>query len=209
MREEAAPQNLDALSILSCVYIPEANIVLRSSDDAEFRVHKSLLSMSSPFFEATFTLPQPLAPDDELAHGLPVVQLPEDADLLSCLISLLYPIPTVTPGSYQKVFALLAACQKYEMVSIQQDIRDKVKLGKFPAPVEAEAFSAYAIASSLRLDPEKDHAARLPLDQPLTFVSLGEVLRQFKGSALCELVRYRIANSNAKQGSTRAGRGNR
>jgi hypothetical protein len=98
--------------------------------------------MSSPFFEATFTLPQP--PEDELVDGLPVVQLPEDADLLSSLISLLYPIPPVIPGSYQKVFALLAACQKYEMVSIQQDIRDKVRHGRFPAPIKTEAFSAYA-----------------------------------------------------------------
>ena len=161
--------------------------------------------MSSPFFEHTFTLPQPLTPDDELVDGLPVVQLPEDADLLSCLISLLYPIPPVIPSSYQKVFTLLAACQKYEMLSIQQEIRDKVKYGRFPAPVETEAFSAYAIASSLRLDPEKEHLARLTLDQPLTFESLGQELRQFTGSALCELVRYRVANSSSSQGS----RGNR
>jgi hypothetical protein len=159
--------------------------------------------MSSPFFEPTFTLPQPQAPDDELVDGLPVVQLPEDADLLTSLISLLYPIPPAIPGSYQKVFALLAACQKYEMVSIQQDIRDKVKHGRFPAPVETEAFSAYALASSLRLDPEKEHAARLTLDQPMTFESLGDLLQQFKGSALCELIRYRVANSSPSQVSRR------
>ena len=150
--------------------------------------------MSSPFFEATFALPQPTVPGEELVDGLPVVQLSEDAELLSCLLSLLYPIPTVIPGSYQKVFALLAACQKYEMVLIQEDIREKVKHGKFPAPVVSEAFSAYAIASNLRLDPEKEHAARLTLDQPMTFKSLGEELRQFNGSALCDLVRYRVAN---------------
>jgi hypothetical protein len=44
--------------------------------------------MSSPIFEDLLSLPQP--PDDELIDGLPVVQLSEDACVLSNLISLLY-----------------------------------------------------------------------------------------------------------------------
>ena len=153
--------------------------------------------MSSPFFDDLFSLPQP--PDDELVDGLPVVQLPEDADLLNTLVSLLYPIPPVIPGSYEKVFALLNACQKYDMVSIQSNIRDEVKLGRFPAPVKTEAFSAYAIASSMGLCPEKEQAASHTLGQPMTFESLGEGLRSFKGPALCELVRYRVANNKVRK----------
>ena len=149
--------------------------------------------MSSPFFDDLFSLPQP--PDDELVDGLPVVQLSEDADPLNTLVSLLYPIPDVIPGSYEKVFALLAACQKYEMVLLQSYIHDQVKLGRFPAPDKAEAFHAYAVASSMRLIPEMEHAASLTLGQPMTFESLGEGLRSFKGPALCELVRYRVANT--------------
>ena len=148
--------------------------------------------MSSPFFDDLFSLPQP--PDDELVDGLPVVQLPEDADLLNSLVSLLYPIPDVIPRSYERVFALLAACKKYDMVSIQSHIRDQVKLGRFPAPVSAQAFRAYAIASSMGLRPDMEHAASLTLVQPMTFESLGEGLRSFKGPAICELVRYRVAH---------------
>ena len=157
-----------------------------------FRVRKSLLALSSPFFEDLLSLSQP--PGDELVDGLPVIQLPEDAGLLNCLVSLLYPIRRVIPGSYEKVFALLNACQKYDMVSIQSNIRDEVKLERFPAPGKDEAFSAYAIASSMGLSSEMEHAARLTLGQPMTFQSLGEELRLFKGQALCELVRYRVAN---------------
>ena len=155
--------------------------------------------MSSPFFEALLSLPQPT--DDELIDGLPVVQLVEDASLLSNLVSLLYPTQhPVKPSSYEKVFALLATCQKYDMSSIQQDIRDEVDLGRFPTPDEAQAFIAYAIASSLGLIPEIEHAARLTLGQPMTFESLGEGLRSFKGKALCELIRYRAANSSSGRG---------
>ena len=145
--------------------------------------------MSSPFFKDLLSLPQPS--DGELVDGLPVVELPEDAGLLNGLISLLYPINPVIPDSYQKVFALLAVCQKYEMESVQSNIRSAIKLGKFPAPVKAECFIAYAIASGLGLVPEAEDAARLTLDQPMTFESLGEGLRLFKGRALCDLIRFR------------------
>ncbi|KAN0137916.1 hypothetical protein V8E53_004400 [Lactarius tabidus] len=173
--------------------IPDANFILRSSDQVDFRVHKSVLAMSSPFFKDLLSLPQPT--DDELVDGLPVVQVPEDADLLNSLVSLLYPIHRVKPGPYQKVFALLAACHKYDMVPIQSYIRDEIQRGTFPAPVKSEAFCAYAIASSMGLGPEMEHAARLTLSQVMTSESLGEELREFKGPALCELIHYRAVNN--------------
>ena len=173
--------------------MPEASITVRSSDQANFRVHKSVLAMSSPFFKDLLSLPQP--PDAEIVDGLPVVELPEHSGLLCCLISFLYPTTPVIPDSYQKVFALLAVCQKYEIESVQFLIRSAIKAGKFPAPVKAEGFSAYAIASGLGLVPEAEDAARLTLGQPMTFESLGEGLRSFKGRAVCDLIRYRGQNT--------------
>jgi len=103
------------------------------------------------------------------------------------------------PDSYQKVFALLAVCQKYEMEPVQSVIRAAIKVGTFPAPVEAEGFSAYAIASGMGLVPEAEDAARLTLGQPMTFEALGEGLRSFKGRALCDLIRYRSKNPQNPQ----------
>ncbi|KAI9454465.1 hypothetical protein BJY52DRAFT_1225079 [Lactarius psammicola] len=196
VKEEPTSENSDPPSVPLCLKIPDANIIIRSSDRADFRVHKSVLALSSPFFEDSFSLPQP--PDGEIVDGLPVVQLSEDAELLNSLVSLLYPIPPVIPGSYEKVFALLAACQKYDMTSIQSYIRDEIKRGRFPMPVGAEAFRAYAIASSMELIPEMEDAARLTLGHPMTFESLGEGLRSFKGRALCDLVRYRAVNDSCQ-----------
>ena len=169
--------------------MPDANIMVRSSDQVNLRVHKSVLAMSSPFFKDLLSLPQP--PNAEVVDGLPVIALPEDSGLLNSLISLFYPISPVIPDSYQKVFALLAVCQKYEMEAVQANIRSAIKLGKFPAPVQAEGFTAYAIASGMGLVPEAEDAARLTLDGSMTFESLGERLRLFKGRALCDLIRYR------------------
>ena len=189
MKEEPTSENSVPPPVLLCLDIPEASIIVRSSDQVNFRIHKSLLAMSSPFFKDLLSLPQP--PDGELVDGLPVVALSEDAGLLNSLVSLLYPTSPIIPGSYEMVFALLAACQKYDMESVQSDIRDEIKLERFPAPVGVEGFSAYAIASSMGLIPEMENAARLTLGYPMTFESLGEGLRSFKGRALCDLVRYR------------------
>ena len=191
MKEDQTSENPKPPSAPLCLDITDANIVVRSSDQANFRVHKSVLAVSSPFFKDLFSRPRP--PDHKLVlvDGLPVIQLPEDAGLLTSLISFHYPIPPVIPGSYTEVFALLSACQKYDMVSIQSYIRTEIKRGTFPSPVGTEAFRGYSIASSMGLTPEMENAARLTLDYPMTFESLGEGLRSFKGQELCDLVRYR------------------
>ena len=193
MKEEPASENSDPpsapLQTPLCSDTPDANITLRSSDHVNFRVHKSLLAMSSPFFKDL--LSHPRQPDDELVDGLPVVQFPEDSGLLNGLVSLLYPISPVIPSSYEKVFALLAACQKYDMESLQRYIRAEVNRGMFPAPAKIETFGAYAIASRMGLIPEMEDAAHLTLGCPMTFESLGEELWLFRGRTLCDLVRYR------------------
>jgi hypothetical protein len=159
--------------------------------------------MSSPFFKDLLSLRQP--PNDELVDGLPFVQLSEDAALLNSLVSLLYPIPPIIPGTYEQVFALLAACQKYDMVSIQSYIRAEIQRGTFPAPVKAQAFSAYAIASSMGLSLEMEHAACLTLDQPMTFESVGEGLRLFKGQAIYDLILYRVERKASARKRTTLG----
>ncbi|KAH8985580.1 hypothetical protein EDB92DRAFT_1356927 [Lactarius akahatsu] len=188
VKEEPTPEKSGIPFSPPCLDVPDANIIIRSSDKVNFRVHKSLLAMSSPFFSDLLSLPQP--PDGELVDGLPVIQLSEDADLLNSLVSLLYPISPYIPGSCEHAFALLAACQKYDMTSIQSYIRAEIK--RWPStPIGAEAFRRYAIASSLGLHPETESAARLTLGHPMTFETLGDGLRSFKGRALCDLIRYR------------------
>ena len=104
-RDEPQPQINSATSPLESSEVPDANLIIRSSDNIDFRVHKSLLAMVSPFFKDLLTLPQPS--DSEIVDGLPVVRLPESSELLSCLISIIYPVPTVMPNSYEKVLYLL------------------------------------------------------------------------------------------------------
>jgi hypothetical protein len=90
--------------------LPDADLIIRSSDLVDFRVHKSVLALTSPFFKDLLSLPQPS--DSESVDGLPVVQLSEGSELVNTLVSMLYPVPTVKPNSYRKVMYLFATCQQ-------------------------------------------------------------------------------------------------
>jgi hypothetical protein len=168
-----------------------ADIVLRSSDLIDFHVHRSVLAASSPFFRDMFSLPQPPSNhDSESPDGRPIVHLSEDAEVLNSLISMLYPVPPDIPDSKDSILALLAAAQKYDMVTIQSSIRAEVNRRGLLSPRRAEAFRMYAVACGKRLMPEMESIARLTLEYPLTFESLGEALRSFEGWALNDLADF-------------------
>ena len=178
---EVPPEPLD---------MPDANLILRSSDLVSFRIHKSVLAMTSPFFKDLLSLPQPS--DDETIDGLPVIQLSEDADLLHRFVSMLYPVDPVIPNSYDKVLHLLAACQKYDMISVQSSIRAEASRRGFPSQsCGTNIFNAYAIASRKGLIPEMESMAHLTFGHPMTFETIGEGLRLFEGCALRDLASFR------------------
>ncbi|KAH8985602.1 hypothetical protein EDB86DRAFT_2958116 [Lactarius hatsudake] len=177
------------LPLPECLDTGEADIIVRTSDLANFLVHKSVLASSSPVFRDMFALPNPS--NDGMIDGLPVVDISEDSELVRSLITIIYPVPSEIPASYDKILALLAAAQKYEMDAVQSTIRAEVTRGPSLTLDGAEVFRAYAIASSSGLGPEMEMTACLTLDQPMTFKHLGTELRSFEGRALRELVRFR------------------
>ncbi|KAI9441849.1 hypothetical protein H4582DRAFT_2074020 [Lactarius indigo] len=174
---------------LGCLDLSEADVVVRTSDLTRFLAHKSVLASSSWVFRDMFTLPWP--PNNEMVDGLPVVDISEDAGLVRSLITMLYPIPSELPASYDRILALLAAAQKYDMAAVQSSIRAEIARRPPPTLDGVLAFGAYAIASNSGLRPEMEMAARLTLDRPMTFEYLGDELRLFEGRALRELASFR------------------
>ena len=172
------------------LYMSEADIKIQSSDLVQFPVHKAILASSSQFFRTMFSLPQP---PTELVNDsdVPVIRVSEDAETIRALITVLYHIPSEIPLTYDRVLALLAASQKYDMPAVQFSIRTEVDYINKVARTGYEAFRAYAIASRNGLSPEMNTAARLTLDYPLTFESIGSELREFQGGALRDLIKFR------------------
>lgn len=165
------------------------DLILQSSDGGSFRVHRSVLTTASPFFDDLFSLTQP--DEDEMINGTHVIRLPEDKEVLRSLITMMYPIPSLLPDSYNKVLDVLTASQKYDMAAVQSSIRAEVSHKSYPPPTAATAFHTYAIASSQGLIPEMENSARITLDYPMTFESIGDRLGLFNGRALRDLARFR------------------
>ena len=71
----------------------KADIILRSSDNIDFRVFKLFLSLASPFFETLFDIPQPTEEngDQEIKDGLVVVPVAEGSKTLDALLRFCYP----------------------------------------------------------------------------------------------------------------------
>ncbi|KAH9070796.1 hypothetical protein EDB83DRAFT_364119 [Lactarius deliciosus] len=168
--------------------MPDADVILQSSDLVNFRVQRSILATSSAFFGDLFSLPQPS--DNDVIDGLPVVHLPEDAEVLSCLVTMLYPVPSELPDSDDKILALLAACQKYDMTTVQSSVRAEVSRRGLLLPTGTESFRLFAVAYRKRLIPEMKAIARLTLGYMMMFECLGEALRSFEGWVLFDLYRF-------------------
>jgi hypothetical protein len=167
--------------------IPDANIILQSSDHVNFPVHKSLLAMMSPVFKNLLSVSQ--SSESESIDGLPVVRLSENADVLNSLISILYPVRLVKPNSYEKLLNVLAACRKYGMnPSVYAKFSNSITFRSEIGP-----FGSYAIASSIGVISEIEFAGRRTLQYPMTLETLGDKLRLFTGSAaaLRNLTRFR------------------
>jgi len=109
-REDSQTQTDSKTSPSELFDVPDANLIIRSSDVVDFRVHKPVLAMTSSVFKDLFSLPQPS--DSESDDGLPVVKLSEDSELLHSLFSIIYPVPTVIPNSHEKVLYLLVTCRR-------------------------------------------------------------------------------------------------
>jgi len=183
----AFPQNPSPLP--DRLDMANGDIIIQSCDFINFRVHKLVLSLSSPFFGDMFSLPQPS--DQDVVDGLPVVRLSEDADVLNCLLTMLYPIPSMIPDSYNKTLMVLAASQKYDMDGVQSRIRAEIQSKKLSLTDGPATFHAYAIASIGGLSSERETLARLTLDFPMTFESLCDGLPFFEGWVLRDLIRFR------------------
>ncbi|KAJ7781937.1 hypothetical protein DFH07DRAFT_728951 [Mycena maculata] len=70
---------------------PSADIIIRSCEGVDFRIHKLLLTLASPFFKGMFELPQPMGPDgdetrrvksDGTREGIPIISLYDDQNAI-------------------------------------------------------------------------------------------------------------------------------
>ncbi|KAL4247884.1 hypothetical protein ABKN59_007469 [Abortiporus biennis] len=146
---------------------PNADVILRSSGPHQinFRVHKLILSLSSPFFETMFTLPN--TPQQTSVDRLPVIDMSESATVIDTLLRIIYPIPD--PPFSTLNADVFDAAHKFEMRAAFGCLRRYLT---DPIFLEKEPLKAYAIAVIYNLKEEAKLVSRYTLrlniiDEPL------------------------------------------
>lgn len=155
------------------------NIVLKSADAVEFRVHSMFLSQASTAFESMFLLPQAPAtssPSDELCS----VSLAESGDVLSVLLMCIYPVEKTTVESVIVLRGALKAARKYDMDSAFSILRKDMTR---PHLLHTDPLAVYSMACTLGLKMEAQEAAVETLKWSVNNLasrmdSIGEMLGQ-------------------------------
>ncbi|KAJ6549880.1 hypothetical protein B0H19DRAFT_1298234 [Mycena capillaripes] len=153
-----------------------ADVIPRSSDGAEFHVHRVILSLVSPVCETMFSLPQPNS-----SPAVPVIDLEENSATLDQALRFSYPAahPTFkTLDELQEIIHILVS--KYDMQSL------------VPRYLVSNRFGAYAIAFSHGWEDIGKVAAQECLKLPLRVLD-NEVpaeLKHLTSTAYYNLLRY-------------------
>ncbi|KAF8555639.1 hypothetical protein OG21DRAFT_1483687, partial [Imleria badia] len=109
----------------------KADIILRSSDNIDFRVFKLFLSLASPFFETLFDIPQPDEEngDQEIKDGLVVIPVTEDGKTLDALLRFCYPCTLADDPNIEVLkdaMDVLEAARKYSLDVIETKARKAI-----------------------------------------------------------------------------------
>lgn len=154
----------------------DADVILRSSDNVDFRVFKVLLSIASPVFKDMFKLPQAATGhnDDDTKDGLPIVQMAEGSKTLETIFTMCYPMTLVNPivaapEELEDVKLLLEAALKYDVAMVEERARTWLISPRF---LKRDPVMIYVIACQWNLENEARVAARYTvgyamLDKPL------------------------------------------
>jgi hypothetical protein len=171
----------------------KADVILRSTDNVDFRVFKSILSLASPIFDDMFALPQAPGGDNsnEMKDGLPVVQLTEDKKTLEMLLLMCYPMAAVDPRdpeTLSETHLLLDAAIKYNVERVEKKVRGWLFAPRF---LDTDPVRVFAIACHYQLEAETKLAAAATVFKPLLEWPYGEELNLITGWQMYQLLRYR------------------
>ncbi|KAJ7655589.1 hypothetical protein DFH06DRAFT_480162 [Mycena polygramma] len=117
---------------------PDADAILRSSDGADFYIHRHILALVSPIFRDMFTLPQP-----ETAPAIPSISLQENSAVLDRALRFFYPgVPQPTAMPLDELRDILEVLvSKYDMQCLVPAAKTQLE-----SYIESQPVAVYAVA---------------------------------------------------------------
>lgn len=123
-RSQAAKSSADEINdILAAAPFnkPTADITFRTCDGIVYLLHKSILSIASPFFEDMFSLTQPRNTD--LTANPEAITITEDSQTFDTLLRHSYPVDRPKFSSLASLIPVLEAAIKYQISSTVSVLR--------------------------------------------------------------------------------------
>ncbi|KAI0057450.1 hypothetical protein BV25DRAFT_1920157 [Artomyces pyxidatus] len=185
-----------------------ADIILRSSDNVDFHVHKLLLSMASPVFSDMFSAPRLASSSsstgDEMKDGLPIIHVTEDEHTIELMLKFCYPrtcCPSPSLNDFDSISRAMHVANKYQVDFICDAV--VFRLEDDVTPVDSENVERlYALAWMLRMRRFVLAAARRTLSSPEQIFTDFEELGHIPALALTRLARYQCDCGKAATSST-------
>ncbi|KAF9240599.1 hypothetical protein BU15DRAFT_73830 [Melanogaster broomeanus] len=153
----------------------DADVILRSSDNVDFRVFKIILSLTSPVFKDMFTLPQP---DNQSPTSPSAIPVSESSTK-----------PTF--NSFREAWSVVDAAVKYDMSPVMQHLKDVIA----SCYLESSPLALYALCCHFGWKELAECAAR----QTLKIKELGrpslyvEEMEYMTGGAHHRLLAFHLA----------------
>ncbi|KAJ8489245.1 hypothetical protein ONZ45_g13651 [Pleurotus djamor] len=177
----------------------DADMILRSSDGVEFRVHKVILSIASPFFNDMFSMPQPKSSLGRKLD-LEIVPFDEDSGTLDLVLRYCYPIHDPVVPHSDVLLKVLRAVDKYQVDRALGLLeRAYIKLNK--DDIETNPVKSYALACQYDWDDLRQVAVKASL-----LLAHSQIHTQFKaidcsplGNDSVKLLRYHFKCCTAAQ----------
>lgn len=171
----------------------DTDIVLRSQDSHHIQVPKIYIVNSSPVLRELIQKALDSPDNVNVEESLPVLQLPENGEILKCLITFVFPVTPRVPSTLEEIMELLSVAQKYQMGAALSHIRNTIAQQNLLSTRLEPALHLYALAQKYGLRPEALQAAQSILKYPMTFENFYNKLDIMPGAFLYELWKYREA----------------
>lgn len=175
---------------------PDADLILLSSDEVEFRVHRCILAAASPFFRDMFTLPQPVIAESNIISMVPIVPVSEKGVNLDSLLRFIYPVPAPLIATLDELSAILGAAFKYDFPSVISTLRKLLAAPQFLRSAPARVF---AIASRYELEEEAQLASTYTLSVHILDCPLSEDLKHISAHSYHRLLDLHRTRAEAAQ----------
>ncbi|KAI0789317.1 hypothetical protein C8Q75DRAFT_767559 [Abortiporus biennis] len=167
----------------------DADVVLRTSDNVDFYIHKVILSIASPFFKDMFSLNQPQTTLDGPAaltqKNHPIIHITEDSQTIDHLLRLCYPVDDPASGDLNHIGRVLEAAMKYQLDMPTKRMKESLR-----QRMSEDSLMVFATACRLNLEEEAKAAARIWKQSPDPSRYSGPEMEQFSAGAYFRLLRY-------------------